>query len=152
MNQIATSDVLNLSQHYGKAMKVVDINSTPLDPNQGFGFTSGKYVSELAAASGTSVTFTPNYAIRVSRVIAIAKGTPVAAENLTVSATDAAGLSRIMYVIDFSGAAREIARAVTYDASANFAGLSTTKGDTITVASAGGVTGGYQIILEFYNI
>jgi hypothetical protein len=151
-NQIPTTGILNLSQHAGKAMKAVDVNSTPIDPNSRFGFYSGKYVMEMPQDAGASATFSPNYAVMVTGVILVAKGTPVAAEMVIVYKTELTGLIKVMYVLDFSGGAREILRSSDYDGSATFTGLNTTQGETITVSSAAGVTDGYQVILEFHNI
>ena len=149
---LGTTDILNLSQHAGKALKATNVNSTPIDPNQSFGFVSGKYVAEMSAVAGASATFIPNYAIRVFSVTGIAKGTPGGGELFTVSKITAAGVTTVMYTITFAAIARTIVPAATWDVGSTFAGLSLAQGDSIKITSAAGVTDGYQAIIEFYNI
>jgi hypothetical protein len=149
---LGTKDVLNLSQHAGKALKATNVNSTPIDPNQSFGFVSGKFVAELTNAAGASAIFIPNYAIRVFSVTGIAKGTPGGGQSFTVSKVTTAGVTTVMYQITFAAVFGTIVPAAAWDAASTFAGLSLAQGDSIKIESAAGVTDGFQAIIEFYNI
>lgn len=147
---ISTSDILNRSQHAGKNYPPPTVVSSPTDPYQNFGGNAGIFQVEMPATVGGSLQFIPVYAVRIYDALFTAKGTPVAAEVVTVSKVTPAGVTTALFTITLAGGAGEIARPTSL---ANlFTDMTLAQGDAIKISSVSGVTGGYQLIVKFYNV